>query len=237
MIDPAAPKNAIWRVCRHRPPSPRADGVSGRRVAQRPLQLDLPGRAPQQIRAADHIGNVLLGIIHRHRELIGVDPVPGGGSPHRPRSARCSQRSPCRRSSNVSHSPLVLKRVAVGPLRRGARAAGARIARVTLGAERLAGAAAFKGPAVGAQLLKRRLVPPPDGLTGSSRPRPRTDAGPRGVRRICAALSGTTRAVSRSSIRTSQRPPWWRASRKLPTAASTEPRCSRPVGEGAKRPV
>jgi len=37
-------------------------------------------------------------------------------------------------------------------------------------------------------------------------------------------------------MRTSQSPPRVRASRKLPTAATSEPKCSGPVGEGANRP-
>jgi len=36
-------------------------------------------------------------------------------------------------------------------------------------------------------------------------------------------------------MRSSQRPPAWRASRKLPTAATRDPKCRAPVGEGAKR--
>src|SRR6185312_1120255 len=54
---------------------------------------------------------------------------------------------------------------------------------------------------------------------------------------ISSALPGTTRGASRSSMRTSQRPPRLRASMKLPTAANREPRCNDPVGEGAKRPA
>jgi len=38
-------------------------------------------------------------------------------------------------------------------------------------------------------------------------------------------------------MRTSQRPPADRASHQLATAATSEPKCSGPVGEGAKRPV
>jgi hypothetical protein len=38
-------------------------------------------------------------------------------------------------------------------------------------------------------------------------------------------------------MRTSQRPWWARASSQLAKAATSEPACSKPVGEGAKRPV
>ena len=57
------------------------------------------------------------------------------------------------------------------------------------------------------------------------------------VRSISSLQPGITRVVSRSSMRSSQRPPALRASRKLPSAATSEPRCSAPVGEGAKRPI
>src|SRR5438067_9026542 len=46
-----------------------------------------------------------------------------------------------------------------------------------------------------------------------------------------------TRGVSRSSMRTSHRPLSRRAYNHDPTAATRLPRCSGPVGEGAKRPV
>ena len=38
-------------------------------------------------------------------------------------------------------------------------------------------------------------------------------------------------------MRTSQRPARERASKKLATAATTEPKCKGPVGDGAKRPM
>ncbi len=47
---------------------------------------------------------------------------------------------------------------------------------------------------------------------------------------------GWIRARSTSSMRSSHSPPCARASIQLPTAASSEPRCSRPVGDGANRP-
>jgi hypothetical protein len=54
---------------------------------------------------------------------------------------------------------------------------------------------------------------------------------------IVAAACGVQRGASTSSIRSSQRPPWASASRRLASAAASEPRCSGPVGEGAKRPT
>ena len=48
---------------------------------------------------------------------------------------------------------------------------------------------------------------------------------------------GGQRGVSTSSSRTSQRPRCARASSQLARAATSEPACSGPVGEGAKRPM
>src|SRR5690606_22532868 len=56
------------------------------------------------------------------------------------------------------------------------------------------------------------------------------------VASMASAAPGTTRGVSRSSMRTSQLPRRARASSQLATAASSEPLCSSPFGEGAKRP-
>src|SRR5512143_2889817 len=52
-----------------------------------------------------------------------------------------------------------------------------------------------------------------------------------------SAAPATQRGSSRSSMRTSQRPPLARALTQLATAVISEPRCSGPVGDGAKRPV
>uniref|UniRef100_A0A0S6YZM6 Uncharacterized protein n=1 Tax=Mizugakiibacter sediminis TaxID=1475481 RepID=A0A0S6YZM6_9GAMM len=54
--------------------------------------------------------------------------------------------------------------------------------------------------------------------------------------RIARAAPGTSRGGSMSSMRTSQAPPALRARSQLPAAATSEPKCSGPVGEGAKRP-
>jgi hypothetical protein len=68
--------------------------------------------------------------------------------------------------------------------------------------------------------------------TGPSHSRPCASR----VRRMSSRAPGTSRGQSRSSTRTSHCPPRLRACRKLPTAAIREPKCSGPVGEGAKRP-
>src|SRR5512143_3969747 len=52
-----------------------------------------------------------------------------------------------------------------------------------------------------------------------------------------SAAPAMQRGSSRSSMRTSQRPPPARTLTQLATAVSSEPRCSGPVGDGAKRPV
>ena len=54
---------------------------------------------------------------------------------------------------------------------------------------------------------------------------------------MSSAVPGTLRGMSTSSMRTSQRAPRARASQALASAATSEPKCSGPVGEGAKRPV
>src|SRR5688500_17499164 len=56
------------------------------------------------------------------------------------------------------------------------------------------------------------------------------------VATMASAIPGNTRGESRSSMRISQVPRWARASSQLPTAASSEPWSSRPLGVGAKRP-
>ena len=50
-------------------------------------------------------------------------------------------------------------------------------------------------------------------------------------------IPGTLRGVSTSSMRSSHRPPAARAARQLPTAATMDPKCSGPVGDGANRPT
>ena len=65
--------------------------------------------------------------------------------------------------------------------------------------------------------------------------RPQAEAAE--LRRIRRPAPGTQRGASTSSMRTSQRPPWARASSQLASAATSEPACSGPVGEGAKRPT
>jgi hypothetical protein len=50
-------------------------GVTGRPSSQRLLQRNLPGRAVEEIRSADDIGDLLLGIVHRDRQLIGDEGI------------------------------------------------------------------------------------------------------------------------------------------------------------------
>src|SRR5690606_29227498 len=56
------------------------------------------------------------------------------------------------------------------------------------------------------------------------------------VASMASAAPGTTRGVSRSSMRISQVPRCARACSQLATAASSDPWCRSPFGEGAKRP-
>jgi hypothetical protein len=55
---------------------------------------------------------------------------------------------------------------------------------------------------------------------------------------MSAAVKGSLlRSVSVSSMRNTKRPPWWRANSQLNNAVRALPRCSSPVGLGAKRVV
>ena len=62
----------------------------------------------------------------------------------------------------------------------------------------------------------------------------RARPGRRGSRRRCRARA---RPASTSSIRSSRRPPRWRTESHAAPAAQTLPRCSRPDGVGASRPI
>ena len=70
-------------------------------------------------------------------------------------------------------------------------------------------------------------------ITGRSERKPKRC----NAERIRSALPATSLGGSMFSIRTSQRPPRECASRKLATAATSEPKCRSPVGDGAKRPI
>ena len=69
--------------------------------------------------------------------------------------------------------------------------------------------------------------------TGPSQRRPCDSS----VARMAASASGSTRGVSRSSIRTSQVPRRARASSQEATAVSSDPICRGPDGVGANRPT
>ncbi len=49
--------------------------VRGRRMAEQPLQHDLARGRIDEIRAAHHFRDALLGIVRDDRELVGVEPV------------------------------------------------------------------------------------------------------------------------------------------------------------------
>ena len=53
--------------------------------------------------------------------------------------------------------------------------------------------------------------------------------------RIASIASLVERALSVSSIRSRNLPPWWRANSQLNSAVRAPPICRKPVGEGAKR--
>jgi len=49
--------------------------IARRRQSEQPLQQDLARRGIEQIRAAHHVGDALIGIIDHHRKLVGVEAV------------------------------------------------------------------------------------------------------------------------------------------------------------------
>ena len=49
--------------------------VAGFGLSQQPLQINLAGRVIQEIGAANDVRDALRGIIHGHREHVGVDPI------------------------------------------------------------------------------------------------------------------------------------------------------------------
>ena len=53
--------------------------------------------------------------------------------------------------------------------------------------------------------------------------------------RIASIAAWVERALSVSSIRSRNLPPWWRAKSQLNSAVRAPPICRKPVGEGAKR--
>ena len=71
--------------------------------------------------------------------------------------------------------------------------------------------------------------------SGAPGPRPSRSRASAGRRRIPASSSGRDRSVSVSSMRSSSVPPCDRANSALSSAVSALPRCSDPVGLGAKR--
>ena len=81
----------------------------------------------------------------------------------------------------------------------------------------------------------RRLAMAHEPLALAQRPLVPADAEPVEVATIASAPPSTLRAASVSSIRSRNRPPCSSAKRRFATALSALPRCSDPVGLGAKR--
>ena len=65
--------------------------------------------------------------------------------------------------------------------------------------------------------------------------RPSRARASRSPSRIASIAAWVERALSVSSIRSRNLPPWWRANSQLNSAVRAPPMCRKPVGEGAKR--
>ena len=220
--------------------------VARRRVAEQALQVDLPRRRIEQVGAAHHVGDALLGVVDHHRELVGELPVgaiqhevadvalerSAAADPGRGRRTRSSARSVL----NAQRARrLARRRARRGRCRdrsarrrprgratnRRSRAACSRTSRCCSAGARSAAsverARAGSGTATGAVPGQARAAP---ACAGCRPPRRAACAARRGPR--CAPASGRRAA---------------RASSQLASAATSEPKCSGPVGEGANRPT
>jgi drug/metabolite transporter (DMT)-like permease len=215
--------------------------IARRGEGQQALQQDLPWGGGEEVGAAHHVGDTLLEVVHHHRKLVGEVAVraPHHEIAHFPAQMLLypSLEQVVEGDHGVLHPHASCPRIA-SP--RDAVSARARIDRLACDGERRVedlparARAADTAPALpGARgaapyAASRRLWR----TTSPSHSNPYASR----VRRIASAAPGVSRCRSRSSIRTSHWPPRTRASRQLPTAATRDPKCSGPVGEGAKRP-
>ena len=199
------------------------------------LQQDLARRRVEQVGAAHDVGDALRRIVDDDGELVGP---PAVGAPQR-RNRRHRARGPgdaaldrvverddaCRRA-RAAGSPDRARDRAPATQRAMHAVDAARSLRLQWQAKAspLASRRSSASRYCGSRVLCRS--------TGASDTSPKRSS----VRSCASAAPATSRGGSRSSIRTSHSPPAWRANSQLPNAATSEPKCSGPVGEGAKRP-
>ena len=117
-----------------------------------------------------------------------------------------------------------------------ARPAGARVAAVALALASGASSCIRRSGRCACSCCEGMLVPRRALALVVHRPVPVQAEAPRASAGSARRSRRRRAAVSRSSMRTSQRPPWWRASRKLPSGGDQRAEVQAPVGEGAKRP-
>jgi hypothetical protein len=214
------------------------------------LQQDLARRVVGQVGAAHDVAHALRGVVHHHGQLVGPQPV--GAAQHEvadfglhvlplrtepavlPFEPRCGAQPRCVQAPGPRRAGLaavaagagVDRLLVPGPLqalglqrrldllaRRRSRRPGRRRAGAAGLAHRAHGAVIATPGAVGLQAAGGQLL------------------DQQGV--------GAGRAARRIDVFDAQqpRPPWARASSQLASAATSEPACSGPVGEGAKRPT
>jgi hypothetical protein len=170
-------------------------GVLGVPVAQCPLQLELPCRTVDQVGTADHIADVLLGIIDHHRELIGEYAITAADHD----IAQWVKAKSAYSLQTISE----FNRFTIPDAESGgggawlARAgtAGTGVAAIPLGRQAAARTAAFIGPAAGPQLLQAGLVEKQAGGLVADLPVPEQVQGLKGAQNIAGAAGDDTGGV------------------------------------------
>ncbi len=249
--DSSSSVTAPWRLARRLPSGAEHERhvrVARHWQAEQPRKLDLARGGVEQVVAAHHLVHALVGVIDHHRELVGgrvvaapehevvhhaghvaVQPVlefdsallassrSAAGRPERSRSVR---------------SAAVSRRQVPGYAPSGSGPWGASAAAPDLGA---------RAPARIHAPVRRATARAPRGSarfapTGAAPRHPSRGRARAGPRSAGARARARERARSRSSIRSRKRPPPERANSQASSAVRRLPRCSRPLGLGAKRP-
>ena len=248
----SASVTAPWRLASRAPSGPSTSGTWAWRGAASPSRAPSHSwRGVESSRSAPRTTSLdaLVGVVDDHGEVVGEGAVvaahdevvddaldaPGeavvegharrvgatrsaGGRPRASRSARCAA---VRRAAGARVGALGQRAVR---RRRGLADLGARAAARV---EEAVGVAGARAPPRRARRARTGARPAPS----QSRPSARRSASWLGL--DARAARGR---VSRSSMRSRKRASWLRAKSQASSAVRRLPRCSVPVGEGAKRP-
>ncbi len=201
--------------------------------AERTLQHDLARRGIEQVGATDDVGDALVGIVDHHRQLVCPETV---GAKQDKVADFSRHVLPHRTLQAIDEADCAAIRHAQAERRlRAWRCGHAASMDAALRGQRAAAAGAGKGQPRVEQALEGGPVQVVAVALPDHGP-VRNEAEGGQVASCAVAAPAISRGGSRSSIRTSHSPPARRASSQLPNAASSEPKCRGPVGEGAKRP-